>query len=133
MVPIAEILSRVLLSAARAAGADDPEAVAHDIIVRALEGRVTIHTGAKAYLYQAAHHGAQNYRRRVRRLVHDLAQAKAAPTDDHIDARLALSTLAQADPAGLAFMVAYVGADHHPAAHRTRALRLRRRMRALLS
>ena len=139
---LAQAIERALILWATRAGANDPEAVAHDVIVRALEGRVVIHERAKGYLYRAVNNQAGMYRRHTRRTLHSdsgvpgvlRGLGKAEPfSDGRMESYLDVRTLIREEPVGLAFMLDYVEADSpRPAKDRIRAMRLRRQMRRLL-
>ena len=135
---VAEDIERVLVRLAKYEGVDDPEAVAHDIIVRALEGRVVIQTQARGYLRRALRNTAHERRRHTKRMIHcgliERWRHDEPPKDDPIDAYLDVRMLASREPKGLAFMLDYVEADRpRPAKNRIRAMRLRRQMKELLA
>ena len=134
---IANAIERSLVKLATYAGADDPEAVAHDIIVRALEGRVVVRERAQGYLATSARNQTEMYRRHTKRLVHGewtfIEESHEESVNSRLDARLELEKLTRGNPAGLAFMLAYVDGSHHPSGHRVKAMRLRRQMKEMVT
>ena len=128
---IANAIERALVRLAIRAGADDPEAVAHDIIVRALEGRVVVRTHAFTYLRHAASNQAGMYRRHAKRMVYDEVPVRGG--EDNTDAYLDVRRLVNEKPAELAFLLDYIESSRHPVKDRVRAMRVRRQMKELIA
>ena len=138
MMVIAEVIERALVRLAKYEGVDDPESVAHDIIVRALEGHVIIQTQARGYLRRALRNTGNDRWRHTKRMVHcgliENWLHDEPFKNDSIDAHLDVRRLADREPKGLAFMLDYVEADGpRPTKDRIRAMRLRRQMRVVLA
>ena len=124
---IADLMRRVLVRTAKTAGADDPESVAHDVVVQALEGELVVHTRAQGYLRQVVHHLASKYRRHP--MIHYLPQVSAA---DGVDAYLDVKMLIQKEPQSLNFLLKYIETKPKSGRDKIKAMRIRRQLRKLI-
>ena len=121
------IIFDFLMRASIKVGSRDPEDVAHQVIMRALEGRVKIRSHPLRYLALAARH--QTYRNSRHPIYCDL-ETWPDLKEEKLSAYLTLRELVDQRPKEVAFLLRYIELPApRPIGARVRAVRIRKRLK----
>jgi len=140
----AEIIEKFLIRQAIWRSYNDPEDLAHDIVIAALEGRINIKYGrAQRYLSRAVLNNIIN-RRQKDRFIHytdkdvdgdkniPLAPQYSYKEDSYIDAKLTLSELISTELPSIRLLLDYIESNEvHSVTSRIKTMRLRKRLRTV--